>query len=106
MICDWKNCSILPPCYTPCSVGDSRENSAKRGFARGPLSRSSVTSLPRQPEDSAESSQRTVQSTMNGSIDYVDPLGPAIDRPRTAARSRPIQDEFADEEIDDSLLPE
>ncbi|KAA0195074.1 Intraflagellar transport protein 88 [Fasciolopsis buskii] len=88
------------------SGGDSRENSAKRGFARGPLSRSSVTSLPRQPEDSAESSQRTVQSTMNGSIDYVDPLGPAIDRPRTAARSRPIQDEFADEEIDDSLLPE
>ncbi|TPP59826.1 Intraflagellar transport protein 88 [Fasciola gigantica] len=88
------------------SGGDSREGSAKRSFARGPLSRTSVTSLPRQPEDSSESSRRSAQSTMNGKVDYVDPLGPATERPRTAARSRPIQDEFADEEIDDNLLPE
>ncbi len=38
---------------------------------------------------------------------YVDPLGPQVERPKTAATRRPdIQDEFADEELGDDLLPE
>ena len=38
---------------------------------------------------------------------YVDPLGPAVERPRTAALSRRERDdEFADEELGDDLLPE
>ncbi|XP_048388465.1 intraflagellar transport protein 88 homolog isoform X1 [Stegostoma tigrinum] len=37
---------------------------------------------------------------------YVDPLGPQIERPRTAARKRVEEDEFADEELGDDLLPE
>ena len=38
---------------------------------------------------------------------YSDPLGPQLQRPMTAARRREdIQDEFADEELGDDLLPE
>ncbi|XP_065751898.1 intraflagellar transport protein 88 homolog isoform X7 [Phocoena phocoena] len=37
---------------------------------------------------------------------YVDPLGPQIERPRTAARKRVDEDDFADEELGDDLLPE
>ncbi len=37
---------------------------------------------------------------------YVDPLGPQIQRPKTAAKKRTEEDEFADEELGDDLLPE
>ncbi|ELK38669.1 Intraflagellar transport protein 88 like protein [Myotis davidii] len=37
---------------------------------------------------------------------YVDPLGPQIERPKTAAKKRLEEDDFADEELGDDLLPE
>ncbi|OWK00715.1 hypothetical protein Celaphus_00016660, partial [Cervus elaphus hippelaphus] len=37
---------------------------------------------------------------------YVDPLGPQIERPKTAAKKRMDEDDFADEELGDDLLPE
>ena len=39
---------------------------------------------------------------------YADPLGEAPARPKTAGRQRQqqVEDEFADEEIGDDLLPE
>ncbi|XP_060732171.1 intraflagellar transport protein 88 homolog isoform X1 [Tachysurus vachellii] len=37
---------------------------------------------------------------------YVDPLGPQMERPKTAAKKRTEEDEFADEELGDDLLPE
>ena len=39
---------------------------------------------------------------------YVDPLGPQMERPKTAAKRRGVDfdDEFADEELGDDLLPE
>uniref|UniRef100_A0AC11ENK5 Intraflagellar transport 88 n=1 Tax=Ovis aries TaxID=9940 RepID=A0AC11ENK5_SHEEP len=37
---------------------------------------------------------------------YVDPLGPQIERPKTAAKKRMEEDDFADEELGDDLLPE
>ncbi|XP_067889766.1 intraflagellar transport protein 88 homolog isoform X5 [Heterodontus francisci] len=48
------------------------------------------------------------ETSINKDIDasYVDPLGPQIERPRTAARKRVEEDEFADEELGDDLLPE
>ncbi|XP_078078242.1 intraflagellar transport protein 88 homolog [Mustelus asterias] len=48
------------------------------------------------------------ETSNNKDIDasYVDPLGPQIERPRTAARKRVDEDEFADEELGDDLLPE
>lgn len=37
---------------------------------------------------------------------YIDPLGPAPERPRTAARQRQqMADEFDDVDVDDDLLP-
>ncbi|XP_025780886.1 intraflagellar transport protein 88 homolog isoform X4 [Puma concolor] len=48
------------------------------------------------------------ESSSNKEIDasYVDPLGPQIERPKTAARKRIDEDDFADEELGDDLLPE
>uniref|UniRef100_A0A8D0U5J9 Intraflagellar transport protein 88 homolog n=1 Tax=Sus scrofa TaxID=9823 RepID=A0A8D0U5J9_PIG len=37
---------------------------------------------------------------------YVDPLGPQAERPKTAAKKRLDEDDFADEELGDDLLPE
>ncbi|KAG1659633.1 Intraflagellar transport protein 88 [Nymphon striatum] len=37
---------------------------------------------------------------------YSDPLGPQMERPRTAARRKDIEDEFENEELGDDLLPE
>ncbi|XP_062861815.1 intraflagellar transport protein 88 homolog isoform X2 [Trichomycterus rosablanca] len=37
---------------------------------------------------------------------YIDPLGPQAERPKTAAKKRTEEDEFADEELGDDLLPE
>nr|XP_021524976.1 intraflagellar transport protein 88 homolog [Aotus nancymaae] len=48
------------------------------------------------------------ESSSNNEIDasYVDPLGPQIERPKTAAKKRIDEDDFADEELGDDLLPE
>ena len=37
---------------------------------------------------------------------YVDPLGPQTERPKTAAKKRGDESDFADEELGDDLLPE
>ncbi|XP_026348742.2 intraflagellar transport protein 88 homolog isoform X2 [Ursus arctos] len=48
------------------------------------------------------------ESSSNKEIDasYVDPLGPQAERPKTAAKKRIDEDDFADEELGDDLLPE
>ncbi|XP_053564500.1 intraflagellar transport protein 88 homolog [Bombina bombina] len=48
------------------------------------------------------------ETSGNKDIDasYVDPLGPQMERPKTAAKKRNEEDEFADEELGDDLLPE
>uniref|UniRef100_A0A8C0WJX6 Intraflagellar transport protein 88 homolog n=1 Tax=Castor canadensis TaxID=51338 RepID=A0A8C0WJX6_CASCN len=48
------------------------------------------------------------ESSCNKEIDasYVDPLGPQLERPKTAAKKRLDDDYFADEELGDDLLPE
>ena len=48
----------------------------------------------------------TWQSLQNLDASYVDPLGPQIERPKTAAKKRIDEDDFADEELGDDLLPE
>lgn len=45
-------------------------------------------------------------STRDIDASYVDPLGPQMERPKTAAKKRIDEDEFADEELGDDLLPE
>nr|XP_056714114.1 intraflagellar transport protein 88 homolog [Euleptes europaea] len=48
------------------------------------------------------------ETSINKEIDasYIDPLGPQIERPKTALRRKMDEDEFADEELGDDLLPE
>uniref|UniRef100_A0A8C4UPL6 Intraflagellar transport protein 88 homolog n=1 Tax=Falco tinnunculus TaxID=100819 RepID=A0A8C4UPL6_FALTI len=48
------------------------------------------------------------ESSTSKEIDasYVDPLGPQAERPKTAARKRTEEDDFADEELGEDLLPE
>lgn len=45
-------------------------------------------------------------SAFNLDASYVDPLGPQVERPKTAAKKRLEEDDFADEELGDDLLPE
>ncbi|KAK3569165.1 hypothetical protein QTP86_025989 [Hemibagrus guttatus] len=45
-------------------------------------------------------------TTVDIDASYVDPLGPQMERPKTAAKKRTEEDEFADEELGDDLLPE
>ncbi|KAM9321360.1 intraflagellar transport protein 88 homolog isoform 1-T1 [Gastrophryne carolinensis] len=48
------------------------------------------------------------EASSNKNIDasYTDPLGPQVERPKTAARKRLEEEDFADEELGDDLLPE
>ncbi|XP_039207416.1 intraflagellar transport protein 88 homolog isoform X4 [Crotalus tigris] len=48
------------------------------------------------------------ESNVNKEIDasYLDPLGPQPERPKTALRKKMDEDEFADEDVGDDLLPE
>ncbi|XP_053312410.1 intraflagellar transport protein 88 homolog [Spea bombifrons] len=48
------------------------------------------------------------EASSNKEIDasYADPLGPPMERPKTAARKRVDEEDFADEELGDDLLPE
>ncbi|XP_042314236.1 intraflagellar transport protein 88 homolog isoform X2 [Sceloporus undulatus] len=48
------------------------------------------------------------ESSVSKEIDasYMDPLGPQVERPKTAMKKRMDEDEFADEELGDDLLPE
>ncbi|CAH8553923.1 unnamed protein product [Heterobilharzia americana] len=88
------------------SGGESRESSAKydnrHSFQmKKSYSKSNLACR-------IEGNQETTldETAENENIVYTDPLGPSVERPRTAARSRPIQDEFADEEVDENLLPD
>ncbi|XP_055101259.1 intraflagellar transport protein 88 homolog isoform X8 [Symphalangus syndactylus] len=45
------------------------------------------------------------EGSASSDASYVDPLGPEIERPKTAAKKKIDEDDFADEELDD-LLPE
>ncbi|XP_033125013.1 intraflagellar transport protein 88 homolog [Anneissia japonica] len=76
------------------SAGSSRQNSARR--TRGGNKRSLPSADgPYEPEE------RVVDAS------YVDPLGPSMERPKTAARKREsAEDGFAEIELGDDLLPE
>ncbi|XP_060764434.1 intraflagellar transport protein 88 homolog isoform X7 [Neoarius graeffei] len=45
-------------------------------------------------------------SASSDNVSYADPLGPQMERPKTAAKKCTDEDEFADEELGDDLLPE
>ncbi|KAM7380111.1 hypothetical protein PAMP_003427 [Pampus punctatissimus] len=59
-----------------------------------------VRSLPGSNEPYEASSPKELDAS------YVDPLGPQMERPKTGAKKRVEDDDFADEELGDDLLPE
>ncbi|BHF57952.1 Intraflagellar transport protein 88 [Sparganum proliferum] len=99
--------------------GGNRENSASARLYNGQLSRRGLSSrggvsgMPvREPSGGRDDPTSTVSSLPISGMPsqdptYRDPLGPSTERPRTAAtRKKRAQDEFADEELDVSMLPD
>jgi len=80
-----------------------REGSAgmqkKRGGAAGGMARRRPN-LDEADEEAYAPRKQEVDPT------YSDPLGPQMERPKTAAKRHNMDDEFADEELGDDLLPE
>ncbi|KAK6171274.1 hypothetical protein SNE40_019498 [Patella caerulea] len=77
-----------------------RDGSAGRKGQRTNSGRTRGT-LPDGDDDSFTGGQKDVDAS------YSDPLGPQMERPKTAAQRRnPHDDEFGDEELGDDLLPE
>ncbi|XP_075054953.1 intraflagellar transport protein 88 homolog isoform X2 [Mixophyes fleayi] len=86
---------------------DGREGSASSdsgqssgASAKGERLSAKLKTLPGTNDPYETSSSREMD------VSYVDPLGPQIERPKTAARKRVEEEEFADEELGDDLLPE
>ncbi|XP_029935918.1 intraflagellar transport protein 88 homolog isoform X2 [Myripristis murdjan] len=82
---------------------DSRKDSghSSQGTGtRGERLSAKIRSLPSSHEPYETSSQRELDAP------YVDPLGPQMERPKSAARKWQEDDDFADEELGDDLLPE
>ncbi|CAH2225249.1 intraflagellar transport 88 homolog isoform X1 [Pelobates cultripes] len=91
---------------------DGSARSRRDGSASSDSGQSSVTSakgerlsaklraLPTSSDPYEPSSQKEIDAS------YVDPLGPQMERPKTAARKRADDEDFADEELGDDLLPE
>ncbi|XP_010221923.1 PREDICTED: intraflagellar transport protein 88 homolog [Tinamus guttatus] len=73
--------------------GDSGANKGERLSAK-------LRGLPGASEPYESSSSKEIDAS------YIDPLGPQAERPKTAARKRTEEDEFADEELGEDLLPE
>ncbi|XP_066562579.1 intraflagellar transport protein 88 homolog isoform X1 [Amia ocellicauda] len=68
--------------------------------AKGERLSAKLKSLPGANEPYEASNNKDIDAS------YVDPLGPQIERPKTAAKKRAEEDDFADEELGDDLLPE
>uniref|UniRef100_A0A674JEA4 Intraflagellar transport protein 88 homolog n=1 Tax=Terrapene triunguis TaxID=2587831 RepID=A0A674JEA4_9SAUR len=70
------------------------------GSAKGERLSAKLRALPGTNEPYESSGNKEIDAS------YVDPLGPQTERPKTAARKRMDEDEFADEELGEDLLPE
>ncbi|XP_048453559.1 intraflagellar transport protein 88 homolog isoform X2 [Rhincodon typus] len=82
------------------SAGSENGQSSYVTSAKGERMSAKLKSLPGVNDPYETSNNKDIDAS------YVDPLGPQIERPRTAARKRVEEDEFADEELGDDLLPE
>ncbi|KAM5335166.1 intraflagellar transport protein 88 homolog isoform 4-T4 [Glossophaga mutica] len=77
---------------------DSGQNCS--ASSKGERLSAKLRALPGTNEPYESSSHKEIDAS------YVDPLGPQAERPKTAARKRIEEDDFADEELGDDLLPE
>ncbi|XP_068123033.1 intraflagellar transport protein 88 homolog isoform X2 [Hyperolius riggenbachi] len=86
---------------------DGREGSASSDSgqssstsAKGERLSAKLKSLPGVNDPYEASSNKDIDAS------YSDPLGPQVERPKTAAKRKVEEEEFADEELGDDLLPE
>ncbi|XP_045044013.1 intraflagellar transport protein 88 homolog isoform X2 [Desmodus rotundus] len=77
---------------------DSGQNCS--ASSKGERLSAKLRALPGTNEPYESSSHKEIDAS------YVDPLGPQVERPKTAAKRRIEEDDFADEELGDDLLPE
>ncbi|KAL2081102.1 hypothetical protein ACEWY4_022955 [Coilia grayii] len=82
------------------SAGSDSSHSGHGTSTRSERLSAKLRALPGSNEPYEASAQRDIDAS------YVDPLGPQMERPKTAAKKRIEEDEFADEELGDDLLPE
>ncbi|XP_026883729.2 intraflagellar transport protein 88 homolog isoform X1 [Electrophorus electricus] len=82
------------------SVSSDSGQSGHGTSAKGERLSAKLKTLPGSNEPYEASAQRDVDAS------YVDPLGPQMERPKTTAKKHMAEDEFADEELGDDLLPE
>ncbi|XP_034003094.1 intraflagellar transport protein 88 homolog isoform X6 [Trematomus bernacchii] len=75
-------------------------DSAHSSSTKGERLSAKMRSLPGSNEPYEASSPKEIDAS------YVDPLGPQMERPKTGAKRRVEDDDFADEELGDDLLPE
>ncbi|XP_074024096.1 intraflagellar transport protein 88 homolog isoform X5 [Numenius arquata] len=84
------------------SARSRREGSAggDSGGTKGERLSAKLKALPGTSEPYESSGSKEIDAS------YIDPLGPQAERPKTAARKRNEEDDFADEELGEDLLPE
>uniref|UniRef100_A0A8C3UHL7 Intraflagellar transport protein 88 homolog n=1 Tax=Catharus ustulatus TaxID=91951 RepID=A0A8C3UHL7_CATUS len=82
------------------SARSRKEGSSDTGGTKGERLSAKLKSLPGTSEPYESSGSKEIDAS------YVDPLGPQPERPKTAARKRTEEDDFADEELGEDLLPE
>ncbi|XP_072542134.1 intraflagellar transport protein 88 homolog [Salminus brasiliensis] len=82
------------------SASSDSGQSSHGASAKGERLSVKLRTLPGSNEPYEASTQRDIDAS------YVDPLGPQIERPKTSAKKRTEEDDFADEELGDDLLPE
>ncbi|KAI1899745.1 hypothetical protein AGOR_G00064920 [Albula goreensis] len=98
---DGKTVSLPETRHSPLQEqGRDSGHSSHGNSAKGERLSAKLRALPGSNEPYEASSQRDIDAS------YVDPLGPQMERPKTAAKKRTEEDEFADEELGDDLLPE
>ncbi|XP_050924908.1 intraflagellar transport protein 88 homolog isoform X3 [Lates calcarifer] len=76
------------------------DSSHSSNSTKGERLSAKMRSLPASSEPYEASSPKELDAS------YMDPLGPQMERPKTGAKRRTEDDDFADEELGDDLLPE
>ncbi|XP_037646271.1 intraflagellar transport protein 88 homolog isoform X2 [Sebastes umbrosus] len=80
-------------------LDSGRDSSHSSSSTKGERMSAKMRSLPGSNEPYEASSPKEIDAS------YVDPLGPQMERPKTGAKKRVEDDDFADEELGDDLLP-
>ncbi|XP_023259038.1 intraflagellar transport protein 88 homolog isoform X4 [Seriola lalandi dorsalis] len=91
---------ISTPVLTSPKKASVMDSSHSSNSTKGERLSAKMRSLPASNEPYEASSQKELDAS------YVDPLGPQMERPKTGAKKRMEDDDFADEELGDDLLPE